>query len=158
MSNGYLVAAPADAEAAREIGDGFGLDVIETDTIGDPETVAAALANAANVGLLLSNAAANDVRFVSFMHTLATRLQRAQVIAVEADTREHFGYLPSAWPEMSLEEARNRAAALVRQRQPQDPAPATPAPVEQEAPAEEQPPVASQEVEPAPQETPTAPQ
>lgn len=142
MSNGYLVAASADAAAAREIGYGFDLDVIETDTISDAEATSAALASAPNVGLLLSNAAAADERFVTFMQTLATRLQRAQLITVDAEARAAFAFLPESWPVMPLADARARAAALAQQRQPQTetppPAPTPePPPVEQETQADE---------------------
>jgi hypothetical protein len=142
MSNGYLVAAPADAAAAREIGYGFSLEVIETDTIGDPDATSAALASAANVGLLLSNAAAADERFVSFLQTLATHLQRAQLITVDAEARGAFAFLPESWPVMPLADARARAAALAQQRQPetQTPPPAPtpePPPVEPETYAED---------------------
>ncbi|MBY0566053.1 MAG: toll/interleukin-1 receptor domain-containing protein [Hyphomonadaceae bacterium] len=142
MSNGYLVAAPADAAAAREIGYGFSLEVIETDTIGDPDATSAALASAANVGLLLSNAAAADERFVAFLQTLATHLQRAQLIIVDAEARAAFAFLPESWPVMPLADARARAAALAQQRQPetQTPPPAPtpePPPVEPETHAED---------------------
>lgn len=142
MSNGYLVAAPADAATAREIGYGFSLEVIETDTIADPDATSAALASAANVGLLLSNAAAADERFVMFLQTLATHLQRAQLITVDAEARAAFAFLPESWPVMPLADARARAAALAQQRQPETetPPPALtpePPPVEPETQAEE---------------------
>lgn len=157
MSNGYLVAAPADAAAAREIGDGFGLDVIETDTIGDADTVANALANAANVGLVLSNAAAADGGFVAFMQTLVARLPRAQLIVVEADAREKFAVLPAAWPAMSMEDARTRAAALARQRQPQTETPA-PAPAPEPAPPTTEQDTQAEAPSPAPQDAAPSPQ
>lgn len=149
MSNGYLVAAAADAATAREIGDGFGLDVIEADTIGDTEAVAHALASAANVGLMLSSAAAADAVYVALLQALAGRLQRAQLILVEPGARAQFAFLPAAWPAMPLEEARTRASVMARQRQeaadapraqplpptaPETPAPDTaPSPAEQDA-------------------------
>lgn len=137
MSNGFLVAAAADAGAVREIGDGFGLTVIDAATIADVESAIAELSNAANVGLVLSHAAANDVHFVAFAQALGARLQRAQLIVVEPDAREKFAFLPAMWPVMALDEARTRAAALGQQHAPQTEAPA---PVEQETGAEEAPP------------------
>ena len=137
MSNGFLVAASADAGAVREIGDGFGLIVIDAATIADVESAIAELSNAANVGLVLSHAAANDVHFVAFAQALGARLQRAQLIVAEPDARAKFAFLPATWPVMALDEARTRAAALAQQRAPQTEAPA---PVEQETAAEEAPP------------------
>ena len=58
MSNGYIVAAAADLDAAHVIADGFGLDVIGADTTGDPAVTASALAAAPNIGLLLTARAA----------------------------------------------------------------------------------------------------
>jgi hypothetical protein len=147
MSNGFLVAAAADADAVREIGDGFGLAVIDAGTIADVESAIAELASAANVGLVLSNAAANDVHFVAFAQALGARLPRAQLIVVEPDAREKFAFLPAMWPVMALDEARARAAALGQQRVPQT---EEPAPVEQETSAEEAPP--QDEAPPAPQD------
>ncbi len=163
MSNGYLVAAPADAAAAREIGDGFGLEVIATDTIADREAVGTALSQAANVGLVLSSAAADDTVFVTLMHTLAARLPRAQLILVDAEARARFTFLPASWPVMTIDDARTRAAALAQQRQPQTEAPtrAEPLPppveppVEQDATAEE-PPLPADESAPQDEEAPLA--
>ncbi len=137
MSNGFLVAAAADASAVRGIGDGFGLAVIDTATITDVEGAIAELSNAANIGIVLSNAAASDARFVAFTQALGARLLRAQLIVAEADAREKFAFLPTMWPVMALDEARTRAAALAQQRAPQteEPAPVAP-PVEQELEAD----------------------
>lgn len=150
MSNGFLVAAAADAGAVREIGDGFGLTVINADAIINVETAVTELSNAANVGLVLSNAAAADARFVAFAQTLGARLPRAQIILVDADARDKFAFLPTQWPVMAIDEARTRAAALGQQRQPQTeeqvphaaplPPVEPPAPAEQETSAEEAPP------------------
>jgi hypothetical protein len=117
MSNGYLIAASADVAAAHEIGEGFGLDVIDAGSVSDAEAAASAFANAANVGLLLSSAAAADAGFVALARTVAQRVQRAQLILVEADARDAFAFLPAEWPAMSLDDARTRAGALAQQRQ-----------------------------------------
>ena len=93
MSNGYLLAAESDIAAAHEIADGFGLDVISADTVGDQETIGAALTTAANVGLILSAAAAQDEAFVALLQALAQKLPRAQLILVEADARAAFALL-----------------------------------------------------------------
>jgi hypothetical protein len=116
MSVGYLVAATADVAAAREIGDGFDLDVIDAATVGDRDAVAAALAGAANVGLILSMAAAGDAAFTALARTIAGKLPRAQLIVVEPEARTAFAFLPEAWPAMSLDEARLRAADVARRR------------------------------------------
>ncbi len=150
MSNGYLIAANADLAQAHEIADGFGLDVIDASDITDADGAAAALADAANVGLLLSNAAANDANYVALLRVVGARVLRAQVILVDADARDAFSFLPSIWPAMALDEARTRAGALASQRQeaeqPTEP-PEAPPPIRErreeeeraEAPAEEQP-------------------
>ncbi|MBL8532053.1 MAG: hypothetical protein JNK94_09990, partial [Hyphomonadaceae bacterium] len=70
MSNGYVLAAAADSAAAREVGEGFGLDVIDAAALGDREAVAAAVAGAANVGLVISERAADDAGFVALLHLL----------------------------------------------------------------------------------------
>lgn len=137
MSNGYLVAAGADAAAAYELGDGFGLDVIEADLITNHDAVSAKLAQAANVGLVLSNAAAEDRTFVALVQVLATRLNGAQLIVAEPEARAKFAFLPEAWPAMSLADARTRASALARQRQPETQAPTHAHPL---PPAEPEPP------------------
>ncbi|MEQ1707213.1 MAG: toll/interleukin-1 receptor domain-containing protein [Terricaulis sp.] len=113
MSNGYLAAFGADIEAAREVAEGFGLDFIDASTINDPETAVAALAEAANVGLVLSLAAAQDAAFVTLLQALAQRLARAQLILAEPEARAAFAFLPEAWPMMSLEDALARARAMV---------------------------------------------
>jgi hypothetical protein len=116
MSNGYLLAAAGDVPAAHEIGEGFGLDVIDASAVGDHGALAATLVDAPNVGILLSTAATNDSAFVALLQALASRLGRAQLITVEAGARGAFAFLPAQWPAMSLDEARTRANALARQR------------------------------------------
>lgn len=148
MSNGYLVAAAADLGAAHEIAEGFGLDVIDATSVRDAETTSAALADAANVGLLLSTDAARDEAFVALLRTLAARLQRAQLITVTGDARSAFDFLPAEWPAMSLDEARARSSELLRRRQAETP------PAEDATRAEPLPPAA--EAEPAPE--PAAPE
>ncbi|HYD74380.1 MAG TPA: toll/interleukin-1 receptor domain-containing protein [Candidatus Binatia bacterium] len=156
MSNGYLVAAAADLSAAHEIADGFGLDVIDASSVHDQSATSAALATAANVGLLLSAESARDDAFVALLSSLATQIERAQLILVTDEARAAFTFLPEAWPAMTLEEARSRSNELIRRRQaeapPADDAPraeplppaaaATPARVEQEpeqvAPSQEE--------------------
>jgi hypothetical protein len=116
-----LVAAAADLTAAHEIADGFGLDVIDASSVHDQATTSAALASAANVGLLLSTEAARDEVFVAFLTRLATQIQRAQLILVTGDARAAFPFLPEAWPTMPLEEARARSSELLRRRQAEAP-------------------------------------
>ncbi len=117
MSNGYLAAAAADLTLAHEIGEGFGLDVINASAVRDRQTVGAALAEAANVGVILSLAAAHDQTFVTLLAAVAPRLARAQLILVEPEARAAFAFLPETWPAMSLDEARTRAQALARSRE-----------------------------------------
>ncbi len=121
MSNGYLLAAEADFAAVGDIGEGFGLDVIGASALGDHEATAATLASAANVGIVLSTAAAADANYVSLLQALATRLSRAQLIVADAEARAAFPFLPEMWPVMSLDEARMRANAIMHQRQPSAP-------------------------------------
>src|SRR5437763_1915750 len=116
MSNGYLIAVGADVAAAHEIGDGFGLDVIDAASIGDPDTAASGLAAAANVGLLISSAAAEDAHYVAILRALVQGLGRAQLIVVDSNARAALPFLPEAWPAMSLDDARARSAELVRSR------------------------------------------
>ena len=147
MSNGYIVAAEADIAAAREIADGFGLDLIGAGAIGDHAATGAALARAANVGLLLSAAAAEDAAYTALLRSLATQLQNAQLILVTPEARAAFAFLPDAWPTMSLEQARARAGVLKDQRGEDEPAaeppraqPLPPKAAEPPAPPSEPPP------------------
>lgn len=117
MSNGYLIAASSDVEAAREIGEGFGLDIVDAGTVGDSEAAAEELANAANVGLLLSTASANDASFAALVDAITRRVNRVQLILVDDDARAAFPSLPTMWPAMSLDDARARASAIALQRQ-----------------------------------------
>lgn len=121
MSNGYLVAAAADLAAAHEIADGFGLDVIDASSVHDQQTTGAALARAANVGIIISNEAARDEAFVALLSALATQRQDAQLILVTGDARAAFPSLPAAWPVMALDEARSRSNELLRRRQAETP-------------------------------------
>jgi hypothetical protein len=155
MSNGYLVAAEADIDAAREIGDGFELDVIDLRTVENQDAVAAALIKAANVGLLLSDAATRDAAFFALLQALALRLPQAQLILVDTDALSHFGFLPRTWPAMPLDEARRRASELVRRREPA-PAPAA-APEPDIQPAQDDERVRGITVEPA-QAAPSTPE
>lgn len=116
MSNGYLLAAQADIAAVQEIGAGFGLETIGANTLGSQQATIAALAEAANVGIVISHAATRDAAFVALVLALSTSLRTAQVIAAEPDARDAFPFLPSSWATMSLDEARSRSAELVRRR------------------------------------------
>lgn len=131
MSNGYIVAAAADIEAGREIAAGFGLDLLAIAAAADAEAATVALANAANIGLLLSEAAARNESFVGLMQALSQKLGQAQLIVASAEARAAFAYLPASWPTMSLDEARARVAELMRRRQ----AEAQPAPPAEEGAA-----------------------
>lgn len=158
MSNGYLVAAAADLSAAHEIADGFGLDVIDASSVHDQSTTSAALADAANVGLLLSTEAARDEAFVALLRSLATQRQTAQLILVTGDARAAFSFLPEAWPAMELEEARARSSELVRRRQAEAP-PADDLPrAEPLPPAAEAPPAESPTEQAAPSQEESAPE
>lgn len=141
MSNGYLLAAEADLAAVHDIGEGFGLVVIGATSLGDHEAAATTLASAANVGIVLSTAAASDANYVALLQALGERLLRTQLLVADADARAAFTFLPSMWPVMSLDEARMRANAMLQQRQP------APAPVEPP------PPVAEPEPQPTPEST-----
>lgn len=125
MSNGYLLAARADLAAAHEISGGFGLDVIDASTVTDLNGLAQALAQAANVGLVISSAAARDPRYVEIMRALGARLQTPQLILVDQSAYAPFSFLPSQWPAMLLEDARSRAA----RRQAAAPPPPPPPPM-----------------------------
>lgn len=116
MSNGYLIAVGADVAAAHEISEGFGLEVIDAASIGDPDAAASGLAAADNVGILISAASAGDAHYVAILHALAQHLQRAQLILVDADAHAALPFLPEAWPTMALDDARARATELVRRR------------------------------------------
>lgn len=155
MSNGYLVAADADLAAAHDIGDGFGLDVIDASAVGDREAVAAALARAANVGVLVSDAAARSEAFVTLLRLLTTQLANAQLIVIEDSARAALPFLPAAWPVMPLDEARRRADEAGRRRRQEQSASGGAAPVE-EPPAEE-PPAPPPQAEPEPEPEAIAP-
>ncbi|MDX2277382.1 MAG: toll/interleukin-1 receptor domain-containing protein [Hyphomonadaceae bacterium] len=132
MSNGYVLAAKADMAVGQEIAQGFGLELIALTTITEMET--ATLVGAANLGLILSQAAARDAGYTTILRVLAARAPRAQLIAVEADARASFPFLPAGWALMTLDEARNRLAEMARRRAqaeapPPAPEPAPPEPV-----------------------------
>lgn len=146
MSNGYLAAASADLDAARDLADGFGLDATTASSWSDTNTAAAALGGAANLGLILSHAATRDAAYVALLQKLSTRPQGAQLILIDADARAVFGYLPTTWPAMSYEEALRRSNELKRRRD----AANAPAPPPSTEPAHAAP------LPPAPQEQPPA--
>jgi hypothetical protein len=135
MSNGFIVAAAVDLTAARELADGFGLDLVDASAGGDGPALLASLLAASNVGIVISTASAQDELFFSLMEVLAERLPRAQLIVADAEARAAFSFVPDSWPTMPLAEASTRAAALAAQRQP---APTT-EPVEPPAAREQEP-------------------
>ena len=124
MSNGFLVASAADIDAARDVAEGFGLDLLGASAIGDGSAAVEALIAAPNVGILISSEAANDAFFVSFLQVVAQRVLRAQLIVADDGASERFGFLPGMWPSMTLADALSRAQALRRQHQPQEEEPA----------------------------------
>ena len=85
MANGYLIAADIDIGAVGDLGDGFGLDLIAVNSNTDPDAVSAALEGAANVGVVLSMAAAGEPAFVVFLQRMAPHLRSPQLILVEPD-------------------------------------------------------------------------
>ncbi|ANP47049.1 toll/interleukin-1 receptor domain-containing protein [Candidatus Viadribacter manganicus] len=147
MSNGYLLAADADLPGLQDVASGFGLQAVGANTLGSLEATAGAMQGAANVGIVLSDAATRDVAFMALLHLLARSLRNAQLILAETDARTDFGFLPEAWPTMALSDAVERARDLLRRR------------AESEASANEEPrahplPPVEQEVQPpeAPQD------
>jgi hypothetical protein len=172
MSNGYLIAAEADLAAAHEIGEGFGLDVIDAFSIGDHAAAASALASAANVGLVISSAAVRDPAFVALLRSLSLRLQTAQLIFVDAEARAELAFLPHQWPSMTMEDAKARAVRRLQANRPADadaprahpitpPEPAPEAPQERAQAATPEPEIAATpepEVEPPPFDEEPAPE
>ncbi len=116
MSNGFLLAAETDLPGLNDIASGFGLEAVGAHTLGPHQTTAAAMQGAANVGIVLSQAATRDAAFVALLHVLANSLRSAQLILAEPGAREAFAFLPDAWPSMALADARARAADLLRRR------------------------------------------
>lgn len=116
MSNGYLLAADADLPDLGDVAAGFGLDPLSATSLGSHQETATALQGAANVGIVLSQAATRDVSFVALLHVLANSLRTAQLILAEPDARAAFGFLPNNWQAMPLADARARAADLLRRR------------------------------------------
>ncbi len=146
MSNGYLVATGADVAAVGDIADGLDLDIIAAHDMTDTNAVGAALAGAANVGIVLSFAAARDGAYVSLLQVLAQHLRQAQLILVEPDALRAFAFLPALWPAMPLEDVRARALALAQARAPAVEAEVEPAP----APGESEAATAHADDKPAP--------
>lgn len=128
MSNGYLLAAWPDLPAAREISVGFGLEVIDASTVANPVALGDMLAEAANVGLMISAAAAQDARFVSLMRLLSARLATPQLILADQNAYAPFSFLPSQWPAMLLADARARASRRRETMPPPAPPPVAPPP------------------------------
>jgi hypothetical protein len=116
MSVGFLLASEADYADARDIAVGFGLDAIGAAALGSQAAAVAALQSAANVGIIVSNAATRDAAFVALLLELSTSLRNAQLILATADARSAFPFLPETWPAMSLADAQSRADELVRRR------------------------------------------
>lgn len=151
MSNGYLVAAAADLAAAHEIAEGFGLDVIDASAVHDLATTGAALAQAANVGFIVSDEAAQDAGFVALLQNLASHPKPVQLILVTPSARAALNFLPAEWPAMSLDEARARSSELLRRRQAEAPPDQSAARAEPLPPASEpEPPVQAQPEQEAP--------
>lgn len=121
MSVGYLLAAEADIDGVREVAAGFGLEAIGASTLGGQQATVATLANAANVGIVLSTDATRDAAFVALLLALSSSLRAAQLILATPNARDAFPFLPASWPVMALDEARHRSADLVRRRAGQDP-------------------------------------
>ncbi len=117
MSNGYLVAGAADLAAAHEIAEGFGLDVIDASAVHDLATTGAALAQAANVGFIVSDDSARDAGLVALLQNLAAHPKPVQLILVTPHARGALDFVPAEWPAMSLDEARARSSELLRRRQ-----------------------------------------
>lgn len=115
MSNGYLIAAEADRAAAYDLADGFGLEPLTSSVASAHD--AAAIASAANVGIVLSLGAAQDAAFTTLVRALASQLRAAQLILIEPEARAAFAFLPEAWPSMSFALAHERATELSRRRQ-----------------------------------------
>lgn len=160
MSNGYVLAAKTDRAVAQEVAQGFGLDLVDPAAIGDQGAAVAALSNAANLGLIISYASAGDAAFVSVLRELAARAERAQLIAVQADARQAFSFLPAGWAHMTLEEARHRLAEMARRRDTAEPAPppAPPAAAPPAPPAEPPAPAAVAPPPPPPEPPPVSPE
>lgn len=153
MSNGYLVAAASDLAAAHEIAEGFGLDVIDASAVHDLATTGAALAQAANVGFIVSDEAAQDAGFVALLQNLAAHPKPVQLILVTPSARAALDFLPAEWPAMSLDEARARSSELLRRRQAEAPPDQSAARAEPLPPASEpEPPVQAQPEREAPRD------
>ncbi len=116
MSNGYLLAAEADLPGLQDVAGGFGLDAVSAHTLGSLDATATAMQGAANVGIVLSQAATRDASFIALLHVLARSLRSAQLILAEPDARAGFGFLPDVWPTMALSDAVARATDLLRRR------------------------------------------
>lgn len=116
MSNGFLLASDADLPGLHDVASGFGLEAVGATAWGSSAETVAALQDAANVGIVLSRAAQRDAVFVALLHALAGTLRSAQLLLAEPDVRRDFAFLPEAWPAMALDDARARAADLIRRR------------------------------------------
>ncbi len=135
MTNGWLIAAAADGALGAELAAGFELELMRPGPPEEREAALAQLAEAANVGVLVSNLAANDDAFVALVRLLAGRRADAQIILAEPEARALFPFLPDTWPVLPLDEALRRARlAASRRAAPMPPtAPAEPAPPEARA-------------------------
>lgn len=116
MTNGWLIAAAADGELGAELAAGFELDLMRPGPPEEREAVLARLAAAANVGVLVSRAAARDDAFVALVRLLAGRRASAQLILAEPEARALFPFLPEAWPTLALDEALRRARLATSRR------------------------------------------
>jgi|CXWL01.1.fsa_nt_gi outer membrane biosynthesis protein TonB len=127
MSNGWLIAADADAEVGAELAAGFELSLVRPGPQDTHATALAGLSEAANVGVLMSNAAARDPDFVALVRLLASQ-RGAQIILAEPEARGLFPFAPDAWPVLTQEEALRRARLAASRRAGPLPPPVAPEP------------------------------
>jgi hypothetical protein len=166
MSNGWLIAAAADASVGAELAAGFGLELIHPGPPDEREALLAPLVNAPNLGVLLTPEAAHDDAFVALIRMLTGRRPNAQLIVANQHVRSAFPFIPDTWPLLLLDEAKRRARlALERrggaptQQQPPQPQYQTPPPpppepvVEPPMPAPEPPPIVAEPEPIAPEPT-----
>ncbi len=166
MSNGWLIAAAADASVGAELAAGFGLELIHAGAPEEREALLAPLVNAPNLGVLLTPEAAHDEAFVALIRMLTGRRPNAQLIVANQHIRSAFPFIPDTWPLLLLDEAKRRARLALERRggeptqqqapQPQYQAPPPPPPAPEPAPeppmpAPEPPPIVT-EAEPQPVE------
>jgi len=148
MSNGWLIAAAADASLGADLAAGFGLELIHPGPPEEREALLVPLVNAPNLGVLLTPEAAQDEAFVALIRMLTGRRPNAQLIVTNQHTRSAFPFIPDTWPLLLLDEAKRRAKLAAERRGP------TPAPAQQQQPPKAQ----HQAPPPPPPEPPPAPE